>query len=134
MTLKELSELYYLDKHIERLNIRIAALESRALPKSPDTSGMPRAPSPPIKLDELVPEIADEKTKLERLKSEYQTKKQELESRIYTVPDEYIKLIMLYRFVDLLTWQQIAQRIGGDNTEDSVRKACNRYIRKHSEK
>ena len=50
------------------------------------------------------------------------------EEFIETIPDSHLRMIIRYRVVDDLTWRQVAQRIGGGNTEDGVRMAFNRYF------
>lgn len=129
MTVKELSKLYYLKKLIERDEAKVRRLESRLYPGGMNMSGMPRNPSPTNKMDEICPDVADIQIRIEEQKARYAKEEQEIEAYINTVQDYQIRLIMLYRFVDLLTWRQVAQKIGGNNTEDGVRKACYRYIK-----
>lgn len=85
-----------------------------------------------------------------RKKTELTTKKMLLESRIDTLKilelnvlqqieeielfingltDPLIRQIVFLRVCDCLSWRDIAQRIGGDNTEDSVRMMFNRSIK-----
>lgn len=35
-----------------------------------------------------------------------------------------------YRFQDFLKWDAVAAKLGGNNTEDSVKKACYRFLKK----
>ena len=53
----------------------------------------------------------------------------EVESFIATVKDSHMRRIITLRVVDGLTWNQVADKIGG-NTEDSVRKAFERFMAK----
>ena len=53
----------------------------------------------------------------------------EVESFISTVKDSHMRRIITLRVVDGLTWNQVASKIGG-NTEDSVRKAFDRFMEK----
>lgn len=46
------------------------------------------------------------------------------------IDDSLIRQIMDLRFINRLNWQQIAFSIGGGNTADGVRKACERYLEK----
>lgn len=54
-----------------------------------------------------------------------------LNAFVNDIPDPLLRQIILYRFVDGLKWRQIAARIGGNNTEDSVRNCVNRYLNSH---
>ena len=51
----------------------------------------------------------------------------DVEDYISGLPDSHLRTIVRLRIVDGLTWQQVAQRIGGGNTEDGVRMAFKRY-------
>ena len=53
----------------------------------------------------------------------------EVESFISTVKDSHMRRIITLRVVDGLTWNQVASKISG-NTEDSVRKAFDRFMEK----
>lgn len=45
-------------------------------------------------------------------------------------PDAHMRRILQLRYVQGLSWDEVAARIGGGNTEDSVRKAAGRYLAK----
>jgi len=47
---------------------------------------------------------------------------------IASIEDSQMRLIMSYRFVNGLPWNQVAANIGGNNTADSVKKACYRFL------
>lgn len=51
-----------------------------------------------------------------------------LEKYLDTIDDSMIRLILTLRYVECLSWRQIAQRIGGGNTPDSVRKIHDRFL------
>lgn len=52
----------------------------------------------------------------------------EIEEWIATVDDPHIRDIIRYRYIDGFSWQQVARKIGGGNTGDSVRMAQARYL------
>ena len=52
-----------------------------------------------------------------------------VEEFIASITDSHIRRIVNLRVVEGLSWSQVASRIGG-NTEDSVRMAFERYIKK----
>ena len=45
--------------------------------------------------------------------------------------DDYYGLLLRWHYADGRTWTYIAQTLGGGNTEDGVKKACHRYVRKN---
>lgn len=53
----------------------------------------------------------------------------QVEAFISSINDSHIRRIVNYRVVEGLSWNQVANRIGG-NTEDSVRKAFDRFMEK----
>lgn len=54
----------------------------------------------------------------------------EVEEYIETIEDSRMRRIIRMRYLDKMTWYQVAMNIGGGNTEDSVRKAFIRFIEK----
>ncbi len=53
---------------------------------------------------------------------------------INTVPDPLLRLIISLRYINALEWEQIAMHIGGGNTAESVRKSCERYLKRRLSK
>lgn len=47
---------------------------------------------------------------------------------ISTIQDSHLRMIIRLRIMDELSWRQVAQRIGGGNTEDGVRKTFDRFF------
>ena len=54
----------------------------------------------------------------------------EVEKFITTIKDSHMRRIISLRVVDGLSWNKVADRIGGGNTDDSVRKAFDRFMEK----
>ena len=54
----------------------------------------------------------------------------EVEEFITTIKDSHMRRIISLRVVDGLSWNKVADRIGGGNTDDSVRKAFDRFMEK----
>ena len=54
----------------------------------------------------------------------------QVEEFIASVDDSRMRRIITLRFIDNLSWNKVADRIGGNNTEDSVRKAFTRFMEK----
>ena len=44
---------------------------------------------------------------------------------------DYYGLLLRWHYIEGRTWTSIALTIGGGNTEDSIRKACHRYVIKN---
>lgn len=57
----------------------------------------------------------------------WQSKAEEIFDRI---PEGKARAILRYRYIDGLEWQDIAAKIGGNATEDSVKKYAQRILKK----
>ena len=131
MTLKELSQLYYLNREIEMDQRRLRELEARALPGAQVITGMPHGTGVADIVGRYAAEIADLRGIIEAKHQQCLYERSRLERYIADIDDSLLRQIFTYRFVNGLPWLQVAACIGGGNTADSVRVACNRYIEKH---
>lgn len=52
----------------------------------------------------------------------------QVEEFIASVDDSRMRRIITLRFIDNLSWNKVADKIGGNNTEDSVKKAFYRFM------
>ena len=130
MTLKELSQLYWLNREIENDIRRLADMEERsAYPSAPKLSGMPTAPhSNDSKVERMAAEIVDLQAIIAAKQIQCIHEQARLERYIAGVPDSLTRQVFQFRFVDGLPWSQVAACIGGENTEDGVKKICYRYL------
>ena len=142
MTRKEVSQIYYynreiekLEKDTEELQMRREQLETSAL-RSTKLDGMPRASggkSSPTETAGIaaaeIKKAIDEQLKIiERYKHKIEMKRKEIYEYITTLDDPLIEQIIMYRCINLCRWSQVAEYVGGNNTEDSVRKAFERHF------
>lgn len=130
MTARELNKLKDLPGLIARGERRIEELEAKLQPGGTSMDGMPHGTSRKNMIEELVPVIADLREQVRK----YEAEQKALEEYIHSVEDYHIRSILLHRFVDDLEWNEVAALVGGGNTEDSVRKACDRFLRKTEKK
>lgn len=70
------------------------------------------------------------KSILHALKSEIEQSINDVQEFINGIEDSHLRRIVTMRYVDGMKWKQIAQNIGGGNTEDSVRKTVERFLEK----
>lgn len=68
------------------------------------------------------------KSTLELLEFDLLQKTNEVEGFIASVNDSRIRRIINLRFIENLSWNKVADKIGGNNTEDSVKKAFYRFM------
>lgn len=154
MTLKELSQLYYLNREIEmdrkrlqRIDEELAEMEDEeeeiVSPSSPSFTGMPRGSSDGNKLEraaedlwELHQNIQAKKALHEEIAATIRRKQTQclaeqakLERYITTLPNSLLRMIFTYRFINGLPWALVSECVGMDTTEDSVKKLCYRFLK-----
>lgn len=129
MTLRELSQLYWLNREIESDRERLAELEGKARGvSSPVLSGMPGG-SESNKLERYAAEIVDLQSIIAAKQRQCIYERSRLERYIAGIPDSLTRQIFTLRFVNGLSWNQVAVSIGGGNTEAGVKMLCYRYIK-----
>ena len=134
MTLKELSQLYYLNREIERDQERLEKLRARvSAPGSPNYDGMPKSPSFENRLERYIAEMVDLEAIIQAKITQCLHERNRLERYISEIPDSLTRQIFQLRFINGLTWVQIAFSVGGGNTEGSVKMIFFRYIKKSNE-
>jgi hypothetical protein len=131
MTKKELSQLYYLNREIEEQQRRLAELESLATSATGHITGTPRAMRTADRVGEYASEIADLKALLDLNLKKCFYELNRLNRCIAGAADSQTRLILSLRYINGMTWRQIAFSIGGNNTEEGVKKAAYRYIEKN---
>lgn len=127
MTIKELKQYPALCKEISDDEKEIISLRQKlnSLSVGPSLSGMPHGNKFESPVERLIFEIDD----LERAYLKKCRRRDNLKRYIDEIEDTQIKLIIKFHFIKGLTWQQTAQKIGGNNTKDSVRKAAYRFVK-----
>ena len=135
MTLKELSQLYYLNREIEMDQARLDALRAKAsAPGSPNYDGMPKSPVYENRLERYIADIVDLENIINLKIQQCIIERKRLERYISEIPDSLTRQIFTLRFVNGLTWVQTAFSVGGGNNEDSVRQRVYRYLKANAEK
>lgn len=130
MTLKELSQLYYLNREIEMDKRRLQELEVKALPGSQVLTGMPHTPGVKDKVGEYAAEIADLRGIIEAKHQQCLYERSRLERYISSIDDSLLRQIFTYRFINGLPGGRWPPASAG-NTEDGCRKAVQRYLERN---
>ncbi len=130
MTIQELSQLYWLNREIELDQQRLAELRSNASPRSPSLTGLPGGGDNSSSVERLAAEIVDLQAIIDAKHLQCIHERSRLERYIADIDDSLTRMIFRLRFVNGLSWQQVAASVGGGNTADSVKKTCYRYLKK----
>ena len=128
MTLKELSQLYYLNREIEMDKRRLQDLEVKAVSCSADLTGMSHASGVSDRVGRYAADIVDLKGIIEAKLQQCIYERSRLERYIVEIDDSLLRQIFTYRFVNGLPWKQVAACVGGGNTSDGCRMAVHRYL------
>ena len=130
MTVEELSQLYYLKREISNIEYRIAELEAKATDISAKITGMPHSGKSGDKIGSIVSQIDCYKSALKKKLAECTSELIRLNEYISACPDSFTRQILEYRFIDGMSWNQVADQIGG-TSEYAVKHTAYRYIRKN---
>lgn len=81
------------------------------------------------------PEYSSKKTLLKIRQQQLRKREEKLleltnavEEFIVTIPDSRMRQMITYKYLDNMTWIQVAHKIGGGNTADGCRKTVDRYL------
>lgn len=125
MNEKKLSKFYWLQKEIKDLEERIAILDSGVSAIKYDSLSV----SGSRHIDTLQERITELKeTWMEKRVSALE-EYIKIEKYILSVPDEELRLILRYRFMDLMKWEQIGDKLGYDRT--SIAKKVRRWFKQN---
>ncbi|RKJ49996.1 hypothetical protein D7Y09_14110 [bacterium 1XD42-1] len=127
MNKKELSQLYSLNKEIEQEKKRLADLEAAEAGIAVNIKGLPHIGIVSDKTA-IAAEIADCKAVIEAKAQACIAEYNRINRYIASIDNSSMRQVLTLRFVDGLSWNQVACGIGGRNTADSVRKACERFL------
>ena len=129
MTKHELSQLYYLNREIVQLQMRLEELEGLATSCTSHITGMPMVQGISDKIAKYAVEIADLKGILDLSLKRCFYELNRLNRYIESVKDVEVRLILSLRYVNGLGWNQVAASISPYATEDSIRMLHNRFLK-----
>lgn len=126
---ERLNQLRYLKREVDELSQRIAQLELEAQGGSGRISGMPRSHRLDDRVAQAAASIADLRDRMEARRLDCMVELGRLYAFIDDADDSLIRQILAARYIDGLSWQRIAMRIG-EGDEQVPRRLHNRYLQK----
>lgn len=129
LTKKELSQLYYLNREIAQEKRKLAELEAAATDTGAKITGLPHIGGISDKTA-IAAAIADSRNIIEALTKAAIAEYNRLVRYIASVDDSLMRQILTLRHIDGLSWVAVAMRVGGGNTEASVKMAYSRYLKR----
>lgn len=122
--------MYYLKKEIRNDEQRLRDLKDAATKITQSISGMPGSGKKSDKTA-IAAEIADLESIIHSKNAMCIAHYNQIMRFVAEIDDSLIRQIIMYRHIDMLKWRDIAQKIGGGNTEDGIRKAYTRYLQRN---
>jgi len=118
-------------RHLREDMERLAELEASMHPGAQKFSGLPHAPGIKDHVGDLAVELADMRTQIERLAADVSQSEAVVADYAGTIADCFTRILFRLRFIQGLTWKEIAAAVGGRNTANSVKARITRYLDAH---
>ena len=129
MTTEQLDQIYYLTKEKRMWENRLRELPDITAVKY-DSIGVSNSG-----ISSPVQQIAEQREKIREIISaklaEISFVEREILEYICSIDDSLMRQIMTHRHIELKSWLQVANAIGGNNTADSVRKMHDRFLQEN---
>ena len=127
MTLKQLDQIYYLTKEKRMWEDRLRELPDITAVRYDNIGASNSGVSSPVQ------QIVEQREKIQEIISaklvEISFVEREILEYIWSIDDSLMRQIMTHRHIELKSWLQVANAIGGKNTADSVRMAHDRFLK-----
>lgn len=127
MTRTDLEQIYYLHRELRMWERELERLRGRSLVQSPQPSTS-HGSGAADKVAERAARTADLERLIAAKRDEIQGLRDRAVEYIYGIPDSLTRQVVYYRCVSLFSWRRVAYEVGGNNTEESVRKIYTRFF------
>lgn len=129
MTKKELSQLYWLNREIEEEKHKLEELTAASEGCTQSITGLPHVNSAGDKIGDLAILIAEQRDLIDLKVRQSVVEYNRLIRYIASVEDAQMRMILSLRYVNGLSWQQVAFRMG-ETDESYPRRKHNIFLRK----
>ena len=130
MTKAELEQIYYLNRELKMWETELERVRCKSLVGSP-LPGNSHGSGVSDKVADRAERIIELENRIIAKRDEIQRLRDEAVEYIYSIPDSLTRQIIYYRCVSLMSWRRVAYEVGGNNTEESVKKIYYRFFGKH---
>ena len=129
MTKRELEQIYFLHKELKMWQNRLSELEADIALSPKEMDGMPysrtNGVSSPTELKAV--RLAEVRKIVEGKLSEIQLTIADIEEYIASIDDSMTRQIVEYRCCKLMSWVDVADRMGNGYTSEAVRQIYHRF-------
>lgn len=114
MTEKDMGQMYYLNKEIERLNEELNWMECKSMMKSPILTGMPFGGGVSDRTADYAVRIEEIRNLIDISVKKLLYTRAEIERFLQEIEDPELRLIIRLRSINHLGWQEIGEELGMD--------------------
>ena len=129
MTKAELEQIYYLNRELKLWETELERVRCKSLVGSP-LPGNSHGSGVSDKVADRAERIIELENRIIAKRDEIQRLRDEAVEYIYSIPDSLTRQIIYYRCVSLMSWRRVAYEVGGNNTEENVKKIYYRFFGK----
>lgn len=129
LTKKELSQLLWLNREIAEEKRKLAELEVAAAGSTAKITGLPHVTGAHDKVGDLAILIAEQRDLIDLKVRQSVIEYNRLNRYINGIEDAQMRMILSLRYINGLSWQQVAFSIG-ENDESYPRRKHNEFLRK----
>ena len=130
MTKKELKQIYNLNREVEMWQRELDKKQCRSIVGSQVITGMPFGSGTSDRVADMACDIVETEMIIRGRLAEIQQQRKKIMEYINSIGDSLIRQIIFYRYVSCMEWWEVADSIGGNNTANGVRMACERFLTK----
>lgn len=127
MTLADLNSHLDLVIELKKARAMLANMQGRIL-GAQQLDGMPHGQGAARSTENLSILLETEIDNVNRLEQVVERSEREIRKWIDEIPDSRTRIIFNLRYLCGMGWQQVAEVIGGKNTENAVKSQCYRYL------
>lgn len=132
VTKEDLMQVYYIEKEIDLWKEELEKIRQTSYVTGARISGGSKTSRISDKVAEVALRKAEIEEKIKRKVIELEDVKNEVTMYILAIDDPQTRLIFKLRCLNLMSWNEVADKVGGMNSEYSVKKRFYRYLDKCS--
>jgi len=122
----ELRSIYRKGKSIVHLKERIEVIEARVMSITQRLSQMPKGSAHD---SNMLERYIDLKTKLSKMVDELEEELQMADVFISDIKDPLLQTVLFYKYRDMLSWEEVARKMGDGYSADSLKKMVYRFFK-----
>ena len=127
LTREELEQIYYLSRELKMWEDELSRIRARSLVQSPSGNSS-HGSGVSDKVAQRGERVVELENRIQAKRDEIQVLRDRAVQYIQSIPDSLTRMIVYYRCVSLFGWRRVAYEVGGNNTEESVRKIYTRFF------